>query len=262
MNKKRLLLIATIFITIIATLVINAQGSPAPTSTSSSSPTSTSSPSPSPTTTNCYGEAEETFTITKRKNFGEEDNEKKITQNIKEALKELNNNQDIKDFKDCKRPPTFSCPSNCQVELLSDPIIQIFPPLPPDNPKYNAKFAYTGSITKTFSWVEVLKLGILNIINTDAAVDAVMPSLMKEIQRVINQIIASVSCPAGYARALTIQINNVETKTNYVWGVPVSITYTVHYTVYVFCVKTTDNPTYVDMTLKLKLIKQCIPKTQ
>lgn len=267
MNKQNLIIIATIFLSLFISFLVIAQSS-SPTPTSTGSPTSSGSPTnaTNETATNktnattCSGQASMEFTSTKKKDFGEDDTLENLAKNLKSGVIDINNqlstNEHIQDFIACTYPSDFatSCPKD---KCIVDKTLEIYgnikpPPSSTDSSSQGASYSTSGVFTFFISWLRLAGIGITGG-NIESAIDSIMSQVMQELQRIADQVSSQYKCPDGYARSVRITIDSVEYEKG-LFG----ITFKVHYTIYITCVKLTDTPTSVDLELHYKLTKTCI----
>ncbi len=190
MKKSVVLLILVFVIIVIGIIAINAQ---------SPTPSPTNSPTPSQTPI-CSGEVEEIFQTERQ--IGPDTPMTFIEKILKDMIKELYNNQDLKDFIDCKRPASFCTSSDCKKVLKSVLIaFYIFTPSSASIDPEASVCQKTGIIEK---FIPLTKAATI-----DAILNNYMPEVMGKLQEITDYIMSNCPCPEGSSRTAIITITNI-----------------------------------------------------
>ncbi len=221
-------------------------------------PSPTPTPTPTQTTTPtpiCTGSASWPIKQSSQKSLTEEDSVAKIKENLKGDLKKLNENQQFKDFLDCKYPPTFTCPSNCKVDwAFHDPQISITPESISNSNTVLKQCTYPGEIKIFFGALDLIPgVGI----NTAAG------AITNELMKVAKEAAKKCPCPAGSSQQIDIIIVDKKVETGWFGALPpkYGTMVTVKYRVEIKCIQTQQTTSSSSkLEYSTTITKSCVNK--
>jgi hypothetical protein len=255
MNKTNIILI--IFLTILISSIFVYAASPTPTPTPTKTPTPNSSKTPIPTpsialniTPNCSGKASIVLSDSKEVDFTEEDVSYTTETAGKELYNNLKNRQDYKDFYACTNPPSFTCPSYCNVTF--NEVVTASPSTggtTPSNQYLLQSFQKNGHI-KAFN-------GIISAAFGTTAMDKFTSQLASEI----SNFDTSNPCPSGTIYSyIDLMFTNYDIRIGWDgirWGGIIEADYTLTKSCYYAMPSSPTNPSgYVYINALLE--KNCV----
>ena len=284
-NKKIIILILSLLITSIP--IISTQ-SPTPT------PSSTGISTPPSTKPLCGGIAKIKFTKTEEIEFGPSDTPENLIEKAKKLIKELlddiSSYEHGRDFFECKYPPDFRCDkTKCNVLYSFESYRATILPVG-DNSDFeitDSQKEGSGKLTIYLSYINLVKIGKPPQMPGSSApskeslkhnenfqkwlnkvIDSIAPQLLKELDRLINELNEKYPCLEGEGRTISIAPNlfGVEIEP---WGARIPYTNVgilgikviVPYNWIIICTKI-DNPSKVKLFLDFEMSKECKNKNE